>query len=215
MNRKILLVDNDKFFLEFVGSLLSEEGYEVETATDGIEVLEKIHSIKPDGIILDLIMENFDGDQVTIHNVRNFRYRSEEDFDETWETRVYDLSTIRSLDLYFSYWGPRDIAHTMLSFGFENGDYLALSVETRKEVGEAYDPLRSRCTAHAICCDPSRRFARGLRRIRDSARPFHSPRGAFRLESPECGPHSRMATGLLEGSGRKSRAITVAWNEGP
>lgn len=86
---------------------------------------------------------DFDGDRVTVHNVRNFRYRSEDDYDEIWETRVYDLSTIRSLDLYFSYWGPRDIAHTMLSFGFENGDYLAISVETRKEVGETYDPLRS------------------------------------------------------------------------
>jgi len=86
---------------------------------------------------------DFDGDQVTIHNVRNFRYRSESDYDEVWETRTYDLSTIRSLDLYFSYWGSRDIAHSMFSFGFENGDYLAVSVETRKEVGETYDPLRS------------------------------------------------------------------------
>jgi len=86
---------------------------------------------------------DFDGDQVTIHNVRNFRYRSESDYDEVWETRTYDLSTIRSLDLYFSYWGSRDIAHTMFSFGFDNGDYLAVSVETRKEVGETYDPLRS------------------------------------------------------------------------
>lgn len=85
----------------------------------------------------------FEGDLVTIHNVRNFRYRSEDDFDEVWETRVYDLLRIRSVDLYFSYWGPRDIAHTMLSFGFENGDYIAVSVETRKEVGESYDPLRS------------------------------------------------------------------------
>ncbi|MEE8153939.1 MAG: DUF4105 domain-containing protein [Phycisphaerales bacterium] len=85
----------------------------------------------------------FDGDRVTIDNVRNFRYRSEDDFDEVWETRVYDLSKLRSVDLYFSYWGPRDIAHTMLSFGFENGDYIAVSVETRKEVGETYDPLRS------------------------------------------------------------------------
>jgi len=90
-----------------------------------------------------VVSVEFDGDEVTIDNVRNFRYRSEDDYDEVWETRVYDLSTIRSLDLYFSYWGPRDIAHTMFSFGFENGDYLAVSVETRKEVGETYDPLRS------------------------------------------------------------------------
>ena len=86
---------------------------------------------------------SFDGDRVTVHNVRNFRYRSEDDYDQDWETRVYDLSTLRSVDLFFSYWGPRDIAHTMISFGFENGDYLAVSVETRKEVGETYDPLRS------------------------------------------------------------------------
>lgn len=86
---------------------------------------------------------DFDGDRVTVDNVRNFRYRSESDFEETWERWVYDLSTLSSLDIYFSYWGPRDIAHTMLSFGFENGDYLAVSVETRKEVGETYDPLRS------------------------------------------------------------------------
>ncbi len=86
---------------------------------------------------------DFDGDRVTIDNVRSFRYRSEHDYDEVWESRVYVLSTVRSVELYFSYWGPRDIAHTMFSFGFENGDYLALSVETRKEVGETYDPLRS------------------------------------------------------------------------
>ena len=86
---------------------------------------------------------DFDGDRFTIHNLRNFRYRSADDFDEVWESRDYDLAGLRSTDLYFSYWGPKNIAHTMLSFGFENGDYLAVSVETRKEIGEEYDPLKS------------------------------------------------------------------------
>jgi hypothetical protein len=90
-----------------------------------------------------VVSVDFDGDMVTVNNVRNFRYRSETDYDEVWEARVYDLSTLRSVDLYFSYWGPSDIAHTMLSVGVENGGYLVLSVETRKEVGETYDPLRS------------------------------------------------------------------------
>jgi hypothetical protein len=56
----------------------------------------------------------FDGDLVTISNVRNFHYRSETDFDENWETRTYDLSQIRGLDIYLSYWGSPMIAHTIM-----------------------------------------------------------------------------------------------------
>ncbi len=84
-----------------------------------------------------VVSVDINGDIATIHNIRDFRYRSETDYDESWETRTYDLSTLSTVDLCFSYWGPRDIAHTMLSFGFENGDYLVVSVEARKEVGEA------------------------------------------------------------------------------
>lgn len=76
MGKKILLVDNDKFYLELIGDLLTLEGYDVHTASDGIEVLEKIHEVKPDGIILDLIMENFDGDQVIKFLKRNAEYRT-------------------------------------------------------------------------------------------------------------------------------------------
>lgn len=79
-----------------------------------------------------------DGERVTVHGVRNFAYRSETDFDARWEERSYDLGALRSLDLVMSYWGPVDYCHTFLSFGFEGGEQLAVSVETRKEVGETY-----------------------------------------------------------------------------
>jgi hypothetical protein len=46
------------------------------------------------------------------------------------------------VDILFSDWGLKDIAHTMLSFGFEGGDPLCVSIETRKEVGEAYSALK-------------------------------------------------------------------------
>jgi hypothetical protein len=82
-----------------------------------------------------------DGDSLTLHNVRNFRYRSSTDYDSAWETRHYDLSMLRTLDIFFSYWSSSAIAHSMLSFGFDDGQYLCLSVETRKEIGEEYDPL--------------------------------------------------------------------------
>jgi hypothetical protein len=83
----------------------------------------------------------FDGDLVTIKNVRNFHYRSENDFDEVWETRTYDLSQLRGVDLYLSYWGSPMITHTFTSWEFADGQHLAVSIETRKEVGEEYSAV--------------------------------------------------------------------------
>lgn len=83
-----------------------------------------------------------DGDAVTIRNVRNAVYRSTSDFDVHWETRRYDLSRLDSVWFVvepFADWrGP---AHTFLSFGFDDGDYVAVSVEIRKERGESFSPL--------------------------------------------------------------------------
>lgn len=78
------------------------------------------------------------GNTAVVHGVRNFRYRSEEDFDVVWEDRELDLDGVRTLDLFMSYWGPLDYCHTILSFGFEDGRYLAASVEVRKERSEGY-----------------------------------------------------------------------------
>ena len=82
-----------------------------------------------------------DGDRLTIRNVRNFEYRSETDFDENWETRSWDLSKIRGVDFVLSYWGSPWIAHTIVSWVFEEGPPLSISIETRKEQGEEYSAL--------------------------------------------------------------------------
>ena len=82
-----------------------------------------------------------DGDRVTIHNVRYCDYRTETDYTVRWETRIYDLSQLRGIDLFVTYWGSPFIAHTLLSFQFGNDDHLALSIETRKEVGEEYSSV--------------------------------------------------------------------------
>jgi hypothetical protein len=84
---------------------------------------------------------DIEGDRVTVRGVRDFRWRSDTDFDARWEDRTYDLSKLRSFDLFMSYWGPVDWCHTIVSFGFEGGEQLAVSVETRKEVGEGYSTL--------------------------------------------------------------------------
>jgi hypothetical protein len=83
----------------------------------------------------------FDGDLVTIHNVRNFDYRSENEYTERWEDRTYDLSKIEGVDFFLSYWGSPWIAHTIVSWPFSDGRHLAISIETRKEKGEAYSAV--------------------------------------------------------------------------
>jgi len=82
-----------------------------------------------------------DGDRIAIRNVRNFDYRTETDYDERWEERTYDLSKLRGVDLFLIYWGSPWIAHTIMSWEFEDAPPLAISIETRKEKGEAYSAV--------------------------------------------------------------------------
>ncbi len=88
---------------------------------------------------------NFDGDQVTIDNVRNFRFSPDARPTGSWETRTYDLRRVDSLWYGLSVFNPdgwRGPAHGLFSFGFDDGSYLAVSVEARKERGEPYGVYR-------------------------------------------------------------------------
>jgi len=80
-------------------------------------------------------------DRVVLQDVRNFSWRSETDYTPRWETRPYDLRQLRSVDLAVSYWMGPAIAHTLVSFGFADGEQLVFSFEIRKEKGEAFDAL--------------------------------------------------------------------------
>ena len=59
--KKILVVDNDPLFLDFVRDLLQEAGNLVKTAEDGISALKILKTFTPDTIFVDLIMPNIDG----------------------------------------------------------------------------------------------------------------------------------------------------------
>ena len=78
---------------------------------------------------------------MTVENVRNFTWRGDNDFTPRWETRTYDLSTVRTVDIYAIYWAGPVICHTIVSFGFADGSYLAFSIEIRREVNEDYSPI--------------------------------------------------------------------------
>ncbi|MGC2195556.1 MAG: DUF4105 domain-containing protein [Terriglobales bacterium] len=82
------------------------------------------------------------GTKVAIHNFRNCDYRAEFDYTCRWETKTFDLSAINGLDLFLTYWGSPWIAHPIVSFSFADGTHVAMSVETRKQVGETYSAIR-------------------------------------------------------------------------
>jgi hypothetical protein len=79
---------------------------------------------------------------ITVHNIRNFDYRSETDYTPAYYDKTFDLQKLEGVDVIAVYWMGPSVAHVMLSFAFEGGDHLAISIETRKEKGEEYSTLK-------------------------------------------------------------------------
>jgi hypothetical protein len=84
-----------------------------------------------------------DGDRVRLIGVRNFDYRSRNDFTVRYEEREVQLSHLVALDFYVSYFMEGPVGHTYLSFIFDNAPPLTISIETRPEVGEGFAPVAS------------------------------------------------------------------------
>jgi hypothetical protein len=83
-----------------------------------------------------------DGDLVTLHNIRHFVYRTATDFTPRYYDKTFDLRRLDSVDLISSYWAGEAIAHLLVSFGFGEQDYVAISIETRKEHTEDYSSIK-------------------------------------------------------------------------
>ena len=64
MAKKIMVVDDESSLLELVSALMEQEGYEVITAISGQECLEKLKTVKPDLILLDMMMPGMSGREV-------------------------------------------------------------------------------------------------------------------------------------------------------
>jgi hypothetical protein len=87
-----------------------------------------------------LASAEIDGDKVHVKNVRNAEFFSYRDCLVDYYDKTYDLTKIQTVDfLMIPFANNRAIAHTLLSFGFEGGDYVGVSVEVRLEKGESYN----------------------------------------------------------------------------
>ena len=84
-----------------------------------------------------------DGDRVRITGYRNFDYRTWDDFTVRYEEREVQLSHLTGVDFFVAYWVLGPVSHTFVSFTFDNGPPVSISIETRPEVGEGFDPVAS------------------------------------------------------------------------
>jgi hypothetical protein len=83
-----------------------------------------------------------DGDAIRIENVRNFEYRSLEDFTPRYESRTYHLANLKGVDVIFFAWGVGLVSHPVLVFDFGPDGRICMSIEVRFRKGQKYSNIR-------------------------------------------------------------------------
>jgi hypothetical protein len=84
----------------------------------------------------------FEGETITIRNVRNCRYRSESDYDVRHYDMRFRLTDVRTIDfIIVPFKETALLAHTMLSFGLADGRHFVVSVEARLEQDQDYSAV--------------------------------------------------------------------------
>lgn len=83
------------------------------------------------------------GNKVTVYNIRDCRWRSFTDFDLAYYDKTFDLEKLTAVDFVVVPFNESpSLGHTMLSFSFDDEDYLALSVEIRKEGKDQFNAVK-------------------------------------------------------------------------
>ncbi len=86
---------------------------------------------------------SIDGDVVSIKNIRNFDYRTTTDYTPAYYDRTINVRNIEKVwYMVEPFSGNSGAAHTLLSFGLNDGSYISVSVEIRKEKGESFSPVK-------------------------------------------------------------------------
>jgi hypothetical protein len=95
----------------------------------------------PEGAVL--AQADLAGHRVTVHHIRDCHWRTLTDFTLAYYDKTFDLDRIRSVDFIVVPFNEMpSLGHTMLSFGFDDGEQLVVSVEIRRERGETFNPIK-------------------------------------------------------------------------
>ncbi len=84
--------------------------------------------------------------ECVISGVRNFTYRSRNEFTEKFEEREVDLSHLKALDFYVSYWREGWVGHTFVSFIFDNAPAIINIHRNAARSRRGFDPS-PRCSS--------------------------------------------------------------------
>jgi hypothetical protein len=90
------------------------------------------------------------GDVVRIRQFRNFRYTASGAPLPQYEERTFDLTKVSSVDYILAHWSGPMFGHTMVSFGFDDGQFLVVSIEARLQRGQSYSALRGLYRSYEI-----------------------------------------------------------------
>ena len=81
------------------------------------------------------------GNTLHVRNFRNFSYTASGEPIPRYEERTYDLARLSSVDYFLAHWSGPTMAHTLVTFGFDDGQFLCVSVEARRQRWQSYSPL--------------------------------------------------------------------------
>ncbi|MDH1321418.1 DUF4105 domain-containing protein [Enterobacter bugandensis] len=107
--------------------MIKNKGNDADKMVPWLQEYSRVASIEWQGI-----------DNVHISHIRNFSYRNETHPAPDWYDCQLKLSDVIATDLVLSYWAGNAIAHVFLSFGFKNGQWLAISIETRRRQNQPW-----------------------------------------------------------------------------
>lgn len=83
---------------------------------------------------------SFEDNLISIRNIRNNFYRSAEDYDTNYYDKTFDINKLKKVWFVVEpFIGKPGAAHTLVSFEFENDEFVSISAEIRKEVGESFN----------------------------------------------------------------------------